>query len=166
MDKKQKIALCVLVLYILALLVWSSTAERRYVGAVRGLKWSEEWANDSFSRIELEYNGLPVAELTVTDPIQQQQIFEALQYLSFEGKGIEDFSTMPDDKCYSIRIYGTDIRIDGREHWWVYFRLMTAPPATRLDSRPRYTLDYSEGDIVIGGVEELLKVTQALLGIQ
>ena len=107
-----------------------------------------------------------MAELTVTDPIQQQQIFEALQYLSFEGKGIEDFSTMPDDKCYSIRIYGTDIRIDGRKHWWVYFRLMTAPPPTRLDSRPRYTLDYSEGDIVIGGVEELLKVTQSLLGIQ
>lgn len=157
-EKRRRIALIGAALVcVFAAVLWMATGPRRYLAKVRALNW------DPTTLIQVDYDGeRPTRTVTVDDRETQMRICAALKNLTYEGRSDKDFGTLPEDMAYEIRFRGMLLKQGRVEYQWVHFRLLTAEPA-RYDSRPRYTLDYEGGDIVIGGAEELVQIARELM---
>ena len=157
-EKRRRIALiCAALVCVSAVVLWLAAGPRRHVAAVRALEW------EPTTLIQVDYDGeRPTRTVTVDDRETQMRIYAALKNLTYEGRTDKDFYAMPEDMAYEIRIRGMLIKQGRVEYQWIHLRLLTAEPEP-YDKRPRYTLDYDGGDIVVGGVEELLQVVRELL---
>lgn len=157
-EKRRRIALiCAAFVCGAAVVLWLATGPQRHVAKVRALEW------EPTTRIQVDYDGLrPTRTLTVNDRESQKKIYAALKSLTYEGRTDGDFGTVPEDKAYEVRFYLTDVQMGRLQSHWVHLRLLTAAPAP-YDDRPRYTLDYEGGDIVVGGAEQLVEVVRELM---
>ena len=159
MKRKWLVLLCAAALCAIALLIWNGTAERRYVAAVRGLEWSQEWAAGSEYRLScdrMDYNSK--GHVYVTDPEQQKLLFDALKNLTYEGKYDHSMFFRADEEGYQIMFRGTELGL-------VSICLL-AEPVQHPDSRPQNMLQYGNENVIVGGAEELVRAAREILGSQ
>lgn len=164
MKRKWLIVLLTVALCAVALLIWNGTAERRYVAAVRKLEWSQEWADKSEYQLTCDrMDDRSKGHAYVTDPEQQKLLFDALNNLTYEGKYEKSMFFQADEESYQIMFHGTELGL-------VSICLL-AEPAQHPDSRPQYMLQYGNaqydnGNVIVGGAEELVRIAREVLDFQ
>lgn len=157
-EKRRKLAIgCAALVCAAAAVLWIASTPRRYLLEVRNMAWAPT------TRIQVDYDGVrPTRTLAVTDHESQLRIYAALKSLTYEGRTEDEFATQPEDQAYEVRFYVMDVRRGKPETRWIHLRLLTAEPGS-YDDRPRYTLDYENGDIVLGGAQPLVDVLKELM---
>ena len=156
MKRNWLFVLCAAVLVVATVLIWNSTAERRYVAKVRKLEWSAAWSEQNEFVLSVDLLGESGGHRYVADPQLQKCIFDALRMLTFEGKTQPHHQYHASDEAYQIMLRQTEVGS-------LSFVLLAAEPGA-YDRRPRAILYYdNDTDIILGGTEALLEAAKATL---